>query len=94
MKNKNKRDLPDFSRGIRLKLCKQGDGHNYYSLHVAFLTKGHVARAQIKCHREGEEKTDWLQEYTFGGKQDVLVNPCLMKFENRVSTVTHTVILQ
>lgn len=64
---------------IRLKLCRQAENLRYYSLHVALLTLGHQSRIQIKCSREGETNPDWLQEYTFGGIQSNLINPCLMQ---------------
>ncbi|KAF1755190.1 hypothetical protein GCK72_021759 [Caenorhabditis remanei] len=76
---------------IRLKLCKQGDDHQYYSLHVVLLTPGKVSRIQIKCTREGETKTDWQQEYTFGSKQSTVVNPCLMKVGEQRDKVTFVV---
>uniref|UniRef100_A0A1I7V343 BTB domain-containing protein n=1 Tax=Caenorhabditis tropicalis TaxID=1561998 RepID=A0A1I7V343_9PELO len=64
---------------IRLKLCKQGENHHYYSLHVALLSPERVSRIQIKCTRDGETNSEWHQEYTFGDVQTVIVNPCLMK---------------
>ncbi|CAI2352811.1 unnamed protein product [Caenorhabditis sp. 36 PRJEB53466] len=78
---------------IRLKLNKQGEGQQYYSLHVALLTPGITARTHIKCHREGQDSSDWDQEYTFGAHQSVLVNPCLMKTDNK-EKVTFVVVLQ
>lgn len=79
---------------IRLKLCKQGDDHHYYSLHVALLTSGRVSRIQIKSTREGETKADWQQEYTFGGPQSIVVNPCLMKISEQKEKVTFVVELK
>lgn len=76
---------------IRLKMCKQGDEHQYYSLHVALLTPGRTSRIVIKCTREGETKTDWEQEYTFGGQQTVVINPCLMKIVEKGEKVTFVV---
>ncbi|CAP26120.1 Protein CBG05686 [Caenorhabditis briggsae] len=79
---------------IRLKLCKQGDDHQYYSLHVALLTPNRQSRVQIKCTREGETNPEWMQEYTFGGMQTLLVNPCLMKIVEPKDKVTFVVELK
>ncbi|CAL2047747.1 unnamed protein product [Caenorhabditis brenneri] len=79
---------------IRLKLCKQGDDHHYYSLHVALLTPGHTSRIHIKCSREGEANSDWQQEYTFGEVQSIIVNPCLMKIVENRDKVTFVVELK
>lgn len=79
---------------IRLKLCKQGEDHHYYSLHVTLLTPGHESRVAIKCSREGETKADWEQEYTFGDQQPNIINPCLMKIAENRDKVTFVVELK
>lgn len=79
---------------IRLKLCKQGDDHHYYSLHIALLTPGHTSRVHIKCSRENEANSDWEQEYTFGDVQSIVVNPCLMKIVENRDKVTFIVELK
>ncbi|CAA21618.2 BTB domain-containing protein [Caenorhabditis elegans] len=80
---------------IRLKLCKQGENHSYYSLHVAALTPNQVSRLQIKCtHQVEPPVVDWEQEYTFGGAHTVLVNPCLLKIAEQKEKMTFVVELK